>query len=118
WSASIETAPDGSGLLTLDGPSVQTAPDGSRRIVWMIKWMINGHPTENRMPRRATLVVDHRTPAMMDRLVPPPDRVDRLTAGPRSSRLLLGQLPSRAGPLIRPPGAHRTPPARTTCGRP
>jgi hypothetical protein len=35
----------------------------------MIKWMIKGHPTDNRMPRRATLVVDHRTPAMIDRLV-------------------------------------------------
>jgi hypothetical protein len=43
-------APDGSGLLTLDAPSVQTAPDGSRPIVWMIKWMIKAHPTENRMP--------------------------------------------------------------------
>jgi hypothetical protein len=31
--------------------------------------MIKAHPTENRMPRRATLVVDHRTPAMIDRLV-------------------------------------------------
>jgi hypothetical protein len=32
--------------------------------------MIKAHPRENRMPRRATLVVDHRTPAMIDRLVP------------------------------------------------
>src|SRR4029453_1718693 len=39
-SASIWSAPDGSGLLTLGGPSVQTAPDGYRRIVWMIKRMI------------------------------------------------------------------------------
>jgi hypothetical protein len=39
-SASIWSAPDGSGLLTLDASSVQTAPDGSRRIVWMIKRMI------------------------------------------------------------------------------
>jgi hypothetical protein len=27
-------------------------PDGSRRIVWMIKRMIKGHPTQNRMVRR------------------------------------------------------------------
>jgi len=39
-SASVWSAPDGSGLLTLDGSSVQTDPDGSRRIVWMIKRMI------------------------------------------------------------------------------
>jgi hypothetical protein len=45
-SASAWSAPDGSGLLTLDALSVQTAPVGSRRIVWMIK----GHPTENPMP--------------------------------------------------------------------
>jgi hypothetical protein len=32
----------------------------------MINRMIKGHPTENRMPRRATLVVDHRTSAMID----------------------------------------------------
>jgi hypothetical protein len=37
--------------------------------------IIKGHPTENRMPRRATLVVDYRTPAMIDRLIHPPDRV-------------------------------------------
>jgi hypothetical protein len=53
-SASTWTAPDGSSLLTLPGSSVQTAPDGSRRIVWMIKWMIKAHPTKNRMPRRLT----------------------------------------------------------------
>ena len=52
-SASIWTAPDGSSLLTWDASSVQTAPDGYRRIVWMIKWMIKAHPTQNRMPRRA-----------------------------------------------------------------
>jgi hypothetical protein len=48
-------APDGSSLLTLDGPSVQTAPDGYRTIVWMIKWMIKAHPTENRMARQERL---------------------------------------------------------------
>jgi hypothetical protein len=42
-------APDGSSLLTLDASSVQTAPDGSKRIVWMIKRMIKGASTENRM---------------------------------------------------------------------
>src|SRR5829696_7727507 len=114
-SASAWTAPEGSRLLTLDASSVQTAPDGYRRIVWMI----NRHPTEqrcqgkhgrpgltdhqgasdkNRMPRRATLVVDHRTPAITDRLVHPPDRVDRLTAGQRPSRLVLGQLPLELAP--------------------
>ena len=40
-SASIWSAPDGSGLLTLDASSVQTDPDGSRRIAWMINRMIN-----------------------------------------------------------------------------
>jgi hypothetical protein len=47
-SASIWSAPDRSGLLTLDAPSVQTALEGSRRIVWMIK----AQPTENRMARQ------------------------------------------------------------------
>ena len=36
---------DGTGLLTLDGPSVQTGPDRSRRIVGMIK----AHPIVGRM---------------------------------------------------------------------
>ena len=45
-SASAWTAPDGSSLLTLDASSVQMAPDGSRRIIWMIKRMIKGHPTD------------------------------------------------------------------------
>jgi hypothetical protein len=43
----------GSGLLTLDGPSVQMAPEGSLRIVGMIIGMIKVHPTECRMPRQA-----------------------------------------------------------------
>jgi len=51
-SGSTWTAAEGSSLLTLDASSVQTAPDGYRRIVWMIKRMIKGHPTENRMARR------------------------------------------------------------------
>jgi hypothetical protein len=34
-------------------PSVQTAPDGYRTIVWMIKWMIKAHPTEDRMATQA-----------------------------------------------------------------
>jgi hypothetical protein len=49
----VWSAPEGSSLLTLDGPSVQTAPDGYRTIVRMIKWMIKAHPTENRMPTQA-----------------------------------------------------------------
>jgi hypothetical protein len=40
-------APVGSGLLTLGDSSVQTDPDGSRPIVWMIKRMIKGCPTES-----------------------------------------------------------------------
>src|SRR5215218_6948960 len=56
-SASTWTAPDGSGLLTLDASSVQTAPDGSRPIVWMIIGIIKAHPTENRMARQAALGV-------------------------------------------------------------
>ena len=39
-SVSIWSDPDGSGLLTLDGPSIQTDRDGSCRIVWMFKRMI------------------------------------------------------------------------------
>src|SRR4029450_7444846 len=47
-SASIWSAPDRSGLLTLTASSVQTDPDGPSRIVWMIKRMIKqaGHPGE------------------------------------------------------------------------
>ena len=51
-SASIWSAPVGSGLLTLAASSVWTAPVGSRRIVWMIIGMIKAHPTQNRMVRR------------------------------------------------------------------
>ena len=39
-SASIWSAPDGSGLLTLDASSIWSDPVGSRRIVWMINRMI------------------------------------------------------------------------------
>jgi hypothetical protein len=39
-SASIWSAPDGSGLLRLDASSIWSDPDGSRPIVWMIKRMI------------------------------------------------------------------------------
>jgi hypothetical protein len=52
YSASTSTAPDGSGLLKLEASSVQTALDGSRRIVWMIKRMIEAHPIETRMACR------------------------------------------------------------------
>jgi hypothetical protein len=45
-SASIWSAPDRSGLLTLDGPSIWSDPDGSRRIAWMIKRMIKRHSGE------------------------------------------------------------------------
>jgi hypothetical protein len=36
-SASIWSAPNGSGLLTLDGSSIWSDLDGTSRIVWMIK---------------------------------------------------------------------------------
>jgi hypothetical protein len=39
-SASIWSAPDGSGLFKLGASSVQTDRDGTRRIVWMINGMI------------------------------------------------------------------------------
>jgi hypothetical protein len=39
-SASVWSAPDGNGLLTLEASSIQTDPDGARRIVWTIKRMI------------------------------------------------------------------------------
>src|SRR5512132_2241714 len=39
-SASIWSAPDRSGLLTLGASSVQTDPDGPCRIVWVINRMI------------------------------------------------------------------------------
>jgi hypothetical protein len=39
-SASIWSAPDGSGLLTLDASTIWSDPVGSRRIVWMINRMI------------------------------------------------------------------------------
>jgi hypothetical protein len=58
-SASIWSAPDGSGLLTLDGSSIWMDPDGSRRIVWMINRMIKqarGETGSSRTPR-ASLVV-------------------------------------------------------------
>src|SRR5215207_1433991 len=64
-SASTWTAPDGSSLLTSDGPSVQMAPDGSRRIQTdpdgsrrIQKDRLDDHrddqgpSTGNRMPRR------------------------------------------------------------------
>src|SRR5829696_6704073 len=46
------------------------------------------HPTENRMARQAP---SGRPPGT-------PDRVNRLTAGPRPSRLVLGQLPLELAP--------------------
>jgi hypothetical protein len=39
-SASIWSAPDGAGLLTLDASSIQTDQAGTRRIAWMINRMI------------------------------------------------------------------------------
>jgi hypothetical protein len=47
-SASIWSAPDGSGLLRSEASLIQTDPDGSSPIVWMINRMIKpaGHPDE------------------------------------------------------------------------
>jgi hypothetical protein len=60
-SASIWSAPDGSGLLTLDGSSIWSDLDRSRRIVWMIKRMIKqvrqfqrAQSTSDRLPREAS----------------------------------------------------------------
>jgi hypothetical protein len=39
-SASIWSAPVGSGLLRLGTPSIVSGPDGSRRLGWMINRMI------------------------------------------------------------------------------
>ena len=70
-SASAWMAPDGSGLLTLDAPSVQMAPDGYRRIVWMIIGMIKVHPTQDRMPRRSKSVEDAPADGVLRRQVRP-----------------------------------------------
>jgi hypothetical protein len=58
-SASVWTAPDGSGLLTLDGSSIWSDLDRSRRIVWMINRMIKALSTEDRMARYSRAVVHH-----------------------------------------------------------
>ena len=57
-SASIWSAPDGSGLLTLDAASIQTDRDGSSRIVRMINGMIK-RPGGRRFGRPG-----YRRPAM------------------------------------------------------
>jgi len=61
-STSIWSAPDRSGLLTLDAPSIWTDPVGSRRIVWMIRRMIKqgrqiDEPDRMAQPRR--LMISH-----------------------------------------------------------
>jgi hypothetical protein len=56
-SASIWSAPDGSGLLTLDGSSVQTDPDQSRRVVWMINRMIKQVRRSARSPSGPPLML-------------------------------------------------------------
>jgi hypothetical protein len=53
-SASIWSAPVGSGLLRWERPSIASGPDGSSRIVWMINGMIKrpggrAHP-ESKVP--------------------------------------------------------------------
>jgi hypothetical protein len=46
------SAPDGSGLLTLDASSIQTDPDRSRRIVWMIKSLREEIGWQGKLPIR------------------------------------------------------------------
>jgi hypothetical protein len=113
-SASTWTAPDGSGLLTLDASSVQTAPDGYRRIVWMIKWMIKAHPTQNRCAYRRR----HAASRRLDRSrrgVLPNGRVGRWWAG-RAGRMLGRWFAIRDGPAAgwscEPGWSRPTPPAR------
>jgi hypothetical protein len=60
-SASIWSAPDGSGLLRSDASSIWSDPDRSRRIVWMINGMIKCALDDRRLlelpcPRRSAMV--------------------------------------------------------------
>ena len=56
-SASIWSAPDGSGLLTLQASSIQTDREGSRRIAWMINGMIKPREASSSgLDRRPRLV--------------------------------------------------------------
>ena len=50
----LGVALDGSRRIEPAHVGCLVGPDGSRRIVWMIKRMIKGHPTENRITRRCT----------------------------------------------------------------
>jgi len=71
----------------LMGSSVQMAPDGYRTIVWMIKWMIKAHPTENRMARQAASIRHPRLLAL--------DPVHRSQALLTSAPVLTGSAASR-----------------------
>jgi hypothetical protein len=61
--ASIWSAPDGSGLLTLDGLSIWSDPVGSRRIVWMINRMIK----QGRQPANSRSASDAVVGALLHR---------------------------------------------------
>jgi hypothetical protein len=122
-SASIWSAPDGSGLLTLDASSVQTAPEGSSRIVWMIKRMIKrlGRCLAIEAPRRPghkilNLVVDPHEVMRVTRALTPfpwtygPGCADRARHGVRKRSSSRRHRPPRvrwAG--VWPPPAAATP---------
>jgi hypothetical protein len=82
-SASIWSAPVGSGLLRLGESSIPTDPDGSRRIVWMIKQA--GQPDEPK-PRGppdwilAGRVAMRRPAARAGAIAAQPQRPDHLNA--------------------------------------
>ena len=65
-SASIWSAPDGSGLLTLDASSLQTAPDGSRRSVWMINRMIKQEANRQNQVGGSSVPARRRTSGQAD----------------------------------------------------
>src|SRR5438034_10935921 len=109
-------APDGSTLLTLDALSVQTNLEEYRRIVWMIKWVIKAHPTQERMPRRATArrIPDggsHTDVRPSVRVAPQDGHPTSGSAHGTSHRhrrpVLPGPRPRRTGPLVRRPPRHR-----------
>jgi hypothetical protein len=84
-SASIWSAPDGSGLLMLDGPSIQMGPDGSRPIVWMINGMIK------RPGLQTTRPAQQERPAAEDPI---------LIRDRRPSAVLSGISPGRTAPQM------------------
>jgi hypothetical protein len=101
-SASIWSAPDGSGLLTLDASSVQTAPEGSCRIVWTIKRTIK--------PCDAAPLVTQTTAGIVERspefhLVTPDGTATRTQPGPPPRRAR--SRPGRPDDPRPRPGGHQ-----------